>query len=206
MNAETFARLQRLRMETTEAGYALDELRPRFQALANREPTRAVSAYQLFQTPPHLAKNLVALLGLQAGERVLEPSAGLGRILDALPVSTLSEAVAVEMAAACAAELFRQNRENVRLLQRDFLTCSPSELGTFDAVAMNPPFHMRSDIRHIEHAFSFVRPGGRVAAFMLDTPHREILRSRASVWEKIPAGAFSSEGTRVATILALFHK
>lgn len=193
-------------MENDAAGYAMDEMRPRFERLADRHTNgtapMAVSAFQLFQTPAPLASRMTALLGLKGGERILEPSAGLGRILDALEPFQPSEVVAVESAKDCAAELFRQDRERVTIKQRDFLTCSTEDLGTFDAVAMNPPFHMRADIRHILHAVSFLRTGGTLAALCLDTHHRHTaLRHLASSWEEIPAGTFQGEGTNVATVL-----
>jgi SAM-dependent methyltransferase len=202
-----FHRLHALRMDNDDAGYALAELRPRFAALKGRHEAgtapRAVSAFQLFQTPADLAARLVALLGLAGGERVLEPSAGLGRLLDALAPFRPREIVAVEVAPVCAGELFRQARPDVELRQRDFLAVKPADLGApFDAVAMNPPFHLRDDVRHILHARTFLRPGGVLAAICLDTPHREAaLRPLAATWARLPAGTFAAEGTRVATVL-----
>jgi predicted RNA methylase len=207
MNGPAFARLHGLRMENDAAGYAMDEMRPRFLQLAARHENgtapRAVSAFQLFQTPPELAARLVAALGDSVRGRILEPSAGLGRILDVLP--TGCDVVAVEMAPQCAGELYQQNRPGVRILQRDFLACTVAEFGLFDAVAMNPPFHMRADIRHILHALTFLKPGGKLAALCMDTRHRaEALRGLAHSWEVIPAGAFNKEGTGVGTVLATF--
>lgn len=198
-----FHRLHNLRMENDAAGFTMQEMRPRFERMANRHENgtapRAVVAYQLFQTPPELAARLVALLDLKPLERVLEPSAGLGRLLDAIPREC--ETVAVEIAPQCARELYETNRVNVHILQRDFLTVTCDEIGEFDAVAMNPPFHLRSDIKHILWAFSFLKPGGRLAALCLDTPHREAaLKPLASTWERVE-GAFGKEGTRVNTIL-----
>jgi predicted RNA methylase len=207
MNAPTFNRLHGLRMENDEAGYRMDEMRPRFQALAQRHETgtapRAVTAFQLFQTPPAIAAQLVAMIGRERlTGAVLEPSAGLGRILDAIRPSVPVATVAVEVAPQIAAELYRQQREGVKLVQRDFLATTPAELGLFDAVVMNPPFHMRADIRHIEHARRFLKPGGRLAAICLDTHHREkALKPIASQWIKLDAGAFKNEGTNVATVM-----
>lgn len=209
MNGPTFNRLHGLRMENDAAGYAMQEQAPRFAKLAARHENgtapRAVSAFQLFQTPPELAARLVAALELKPGARVLEPSAGLGRILDALAPYRPAQVVAVEVAAACAAELFRQNRPGVDLRQADFLDKTPAGLGLFDAVAMNPPFHMRADIRHILHARTFLKPGGRLATLCFDTPSRaKALQHLAATWERIPAGTFGKEGTRVPTVLATF--
>lgn len=206
MSNAGFHRLHALRMENDAAGFAMEEMRPRFERMANRHENgtapRAVSAYQLFQTPPDLARRLVDLLELKPADRLLEPSAGLGRLLDCIPPLEPCSTVAVEIAPALAGALYSQHRERVQIIQRDFLAQSPDELGSFDAVAMNPPFHMRSDIRHILHAAKFLKPGGKLAALCMDTPHRETaLRPIATTWEKIPAGAFKGEGTNVPTIL-----
>jgi predicted RNA methylase len=199
-------RLHNLRMENDAVKFAMDEQRPRFERMAGRHENgtapRAVSAFNLFQTPREVAARLVASLGLAPGARVLEPSAGLGRLLDALAPFHPAEVVAVELAPACAGELYRQERAGVRLIQGDFLDVHPKALGLFDAVVMNPPFHLRADIRHIDHARAFLKPGGRLAALCLDTPHREkALRDLCATWERLDAGTFGKEGTRVATIV-----
>lgn len=205
MNASTFNRLHSLRMENDAAKFAQAEMRPRFDRLAHRHENgsapRAVSAFQLFQTPPEIAARLVAALGsLPSLARILEPSAGLGRILDAMPRQW--ETVAVEVAPQCARELYEANRINVRIVQRDFLTVTPAELGLFDAVAMNPPFHLRADIRHILHARQFLKPGGTLAALCFDTPSRaQALRPLAATWETLPPGTFAKEGTHVGAVL-----
>lgn len=210
MKPATFHRLHTLRMENDAARYAQEEQAPRFARLAGRHENgaapRAVVVYNLFQTPAALAAQLVALLDLQPGARVLEPSAGLGRLLDALAPYQPAEVVAVDSAPQCAAELYTQERAGVIIKQRDFLTCTPAELGLFDAVAMNPPFHLRADIRHIRHALQFLKPGGRLAALCLDTPHREeAFKSQAEEWIKIEPGAFKAEGTGIAPVLMLLR-
>jgi predicted RNA methylase len=196
-------RLHTLRMENDAAGFAMAEMSPRFEALRTRHEDgtapQAISAPQLFQTPPEIAARLAASLKLAPAARVLEPSAGLGRLVDALKPYQPAEIVAVEHAADCARVLFQ--RGDVSLRQRDFLAVQRAELGTFDAVAMNPPFHMRADIRHIQHAIKFLKPGGRLAGICMDTPHREkALRRMCSEWEALPAETFAKEGTRVPTI------
>lgn len=201
-----FYRLHALRMENDAAGFAMEAMRPRFDSLAHRHENgtapRVVSVYQLFQTPPEIAARLVALLGLKLGARVLEPSAGLGRLLDALAPYDPSEIVAVENAAECAGELFRQDRAKVVIKQRDFLTIEPDELGLFDAVVMNPPFHLRADIRHIEHARQFLKADGVLAAICMDGPAREErLRPHASSWIRLEPGAFRAEGTNIDAVM-----
>lgn len=211
MNAEAFNRLHALRMANTEAGYRFSGLRSRFERIADRHENgtapRAVVVYQLFQTPPEVASRMAALLGLKPGERILEPSAGLGRLLDAVAPYRPSEVVAVEQSADCARELYAQERQGVTLKQGDFLAMTPNDLGDFDAVIMNPPFHRGADIRHIEHAFRFLRPGGRVVALCLATDsRRQRFEPIADQWEDLPEGTFGKEGTRVATSMMLIRE
>lgn len=209
MNPATYNRLLDLQDDNNAAGALMESMRPRFQALATRHEDgtapRAVSAFQLFQTPASIAGMMAEALNLRPGARVLEPSAGLGRLLDALPRYAPREVVAVEMAPQLAAELFR--RTDITLKQRDFLTVRPEELGEFDAVIMNPPFHLRADIRHILWAFEFLSNGGLLVALCMDTPERErVLRPLSTSWKNIPKGAFGAEGTQVPTVMLTIQK
>ncbi len=193
-------------MENDAVKFAQEEMRGRFERLADRHENgtqpRSVAVHQLFQTPPEIADRLVSLLDLAPGAWILEPSAGLGRLLDALKPLQPSEVVAIEIDPKCTGELFRQERERVVIKQRDFLTCSPVADGVFDAVIMNPPFTMRSDIRHILHALKFLRPGGQLVAICMDTEKREReLKPLACEWIKLPADTFKETGTHVATVM-----
>jgi predicted RNA methylase len=222
MNA--FHRLHQLRMENDAAGFAMQEMKPRFDRLAGRHENGAapvaVSAYQLFQTPVPIAAQLAALLGLKHGgvdpstARVLEPSAGLGRLIDAIlhpiqmPIAP-AEVVAVEMEPVLCRHLYENydscNGEKT-LYQRDFLTMKPAETGLFDAIIMNPPFHMRSDIKHILHALTFLKPEGKLAAICMKGPHREkALRPLASKWISLDPAAFKETGTHVQTAMLLIE-
>jgi predicted RNA methylase len=191
-------------MENDATRYAMDEERARFDRIANRHDNGtapvAVTAYQLFQTPPELARRMAELAEIDASTSVLEPSAGLGRLLDAIASREPRNVTACEIAPQLCRHLYK--REEVRLLNRDFLTVDPAELPLFDRVVMNPPFHMRADIKHIRHALTFLRPGGILVALALDTEHRaEALKPIAEQWERIDEGTFAKEGTRVACVL-----
>lgn len=205
------SRLEALQIETVLARATMATIRPRFQRLVERHQNgtapRAVSAFNLFQTPHELAERMAMSVPIHSGSRILEPSAGLGRIVDALLARGAREVVAVEVASQIAAELYRIDRPKMRLIQRDFLTVTPEEIGLFDAVVMNPPFHMRADIRHIQHARTFLKSGGKCVALCLDTHQRETaLRHLAATWERLPESTFAKEGTHVRTILATFTR
>ena len=213
MKLPDLSRLHDLRMATTAAGYELDAMRDRFNALRSRHEDgtapQAVSAHQLFQTPEPVAARLAALLpGFSGSARVLEPSAGLGRILRALQdVPGIAETVAVEVDRELCGCLFRMDLPGVRIMQRDFLTVTPDETGLFDAVAMNPPFTMRADIAHIRHALTFIKPGGTLAGIcMAGRQREEALWDIAETWEELPAGTFRESGTNVPSILFSIRK
>ena len=201
MNA--FQRLHNLRMENTAAGYAMQEQRGRFAALKSRHDDgtapRAISAFNLFQTPKEIAEQMVELACVEPGARVLEPSAGLGRLIDAVKTKA-GEIVAVEIAPQCARELYARN--DCQLRQGDFLTMTQERLGLFDSVLMNPPFHLRADVKHILHARKFLQPAGALVALCMATTHREdALRSLCSHWQVLPAQSFKTEGTKIDVVL-----
>jgi phospholipid N-methyltransferase len=206
-------------MRNTETGYRMDEMRSRFDRLRDRHTNgtapQAIAAHQLFQTPPALAARMVELADIQPGHAVLEPSAGLGRILRPILERNPASVTACEVNADLAGELFR-TFPGVTLWQGDFLERRPTYEGggsllvkpfpnappVFDRIVMNPPFTMRSDLRHIEHARQFLATGGVLVGLCLSTHHRETaLRDSCDVWEVIPAGTFRAEGTGVETIL-----
>lgn len=210
MNATVFDRLRALRMENDEVRCMQESIRPRFERMANRHENgtapRAVSAYQLFQTPRELAYKLAAMLRLSPGKRVLEPSAGLGNLVAAVSSYQPSEIVAVDVSPECTGELYRQNRPGVVIKQRDFLELTPDDIGLFDAVIMNPPFHMRSDILHIKHALEFLKPRGKLAAICLNGYQREELKFMASEWVELERGTFKTSGTNVPTVMLTINK
>jgi methylase of polypeptide subunit release factors len=106
--------------------------------------------------------------------------------------------LACELDATLAGELFAQFPQ-VALSQGDFLE---KNLGEFDRIAMNPPFHMRADIAHILHAAGHLAPSGVLVGLCLATRDREdALRPLCDHWETIQAGAFRAEGTNVETVL-----
>lgn len=168
---------------------------------------QVVSAPQLFPTPASLAARMIEMAGIMTGHAVLEPSAGTGRILEALdtvcPIDSLS-VTAVELNHALAARLTARFPQ-AGTICRDFLEYG-EEPGTFDRILMNPPFVQAQDIDHIRHALRFLKPGEQFAAICANGPRQaEQLRALAeesgSIWEPLPAGTFSESGTGVHAVL-----
>lgn len=197
-------------LEVTEAvNEEMIEERPRFVALAKNEAApRVVSAHQLFQTPPALAARVVGLLGSLG--RTLEPSAGLGRIFHAIrQAAPTAPVVLVEQSPECCGELYRQTEgdANAELVQGDFLALDAGRLGLFDSIAMNPPFKMGTDVKHIRHAMTLLAHGGRLVSLCANGPkQRAALLPIASEWIELPADSFKSEGTRVESAVFVYEK
>ncbi len=163
---------------------------------------QVVVAPQLFPTPAGLAAEMVEVAGIRPGDDILEPSAGTGAILAALPnVRPHGTVTAVEINQRLADGLREIADETICA---DFLECNGS-LGKFDKILMNSPFAPNAaDIRHIEHARRFLKPGGRLVAICADGPRqRERLQPIASEYRPLPAGTFKNAGTMVNTALVV---
>ena len=169
-----------------------------------------------YPTTPSLSRELVDLAGIAPGERVLEPSAGMGALVSEL-VARGAAVDAVEWATARNSFLREEyaGRANV-LHENDFLRVPPS--ADYDAVVMNPPFSVprnrHADQDHVMHALRFLRPGGRLVALMApasaDARHDARTRefhewmTNAGVtvqWIPVAAGRFRISGTETPTVI-----
>ena len=99
------ARIEANKARESEREQDAQEAAP-FEAIkdALRAGVQVVVAPQLFPTPPALAARMVDLAGIEAGDRVLEPSAGTGNIAKAIRQVGV-EAVCVEINPALAKTL-----------------------------------------------------------------------------------------------------
>jgi len=197
-------RLLHLREQTEAVDADMIGERARFKRLRKAEAPRAVSAFNLFQTPPELADCMVANLPtLGDGSRVLEPSAGLGRLFHAIRRKAPGALVTlVESSPDCCAELYRaiDGDESAHLAQRDFLNFS--DLDGFDFIVMNPPFKRGADVKHIKHARGLLKPGGVLVALCYDgSAQNKHLKPIADTWTPLGSDLFKTEGTRAAVVM-----
>lgn len=188
-----------------------EDLKARIEAMraSVQAGVKVVSAPNLFPTPPELAARMVELADIEPGQSILEPSAGTGNILKAIATGLcINDALGVKGSGVPVwaveinpqlAEALRDRWQWVSVINRDFLDCN-GDLGTFDRILMNPPFDHGSDIKHIEHALGFLKPGGRLVGLCANgTRQREAFQPIAEHWEDLPAGTF--EGTGVCAAL-----
>jgi protein-L-isoaspartate O-methyltransferase len=163
---------------------------------------QVVSVPQLFPTPPALAAKIVELAELSPGQKVLEPSAGTGAILEAVAAACVDlDVTAVEISRELAERLGGRWRD---VRNADFLELSAEQLGCFDRIVMNPPFASGQDIQHILRARDLLRPGGRIVAVCAAGPRQHtallpLVKASGGTWEELPADTFA--GTSVRAIL-----
>ena len=207
-------KLKQLAQANKRKAIDMQEEAGRFARLASRHENgtapRAISAFNLFQTPDHIAQRMAAIVAehVEPGARILEPSAGLGRLYRALIQNIERPQIAlVENSPDCVRELYQMTEDDklATLSKTDFLDFEPGAM--FDAVCMNPPFKMGLDIKHIRHALSLIRTGGvLVSLCYAGARQRKAFELDADHWELLPADTFKPEGTSAQAALVIIHK
>ena len=166
--------------------------------------------YQFFATPEAKAVEAVEeirkTLGTVRGKRGLEPSAGTGALAN-VARQMGADMVVIEAWNVNAIKLRAQGYD---VIERDFLSVTPEEIGTFDFVLANPPFTRNQDIQHVMHMLQFIRPGGALSVIMSTSwlegktkahaQFKEFLATQDVTVTAIEAGAFQESGTGVPTV------
>lgn len=168
-----------------------------------------------FQTPEAIAQRM-AEWAVRSGDTVLEPSAGMGRLVRAAFDAGASLVACVELdeKRADGLRVFLPDAD-VTVVCADFLTVGPEQVSTdFDAIVMNPPFTNGAAARHILHAMRFLKRGGRLATlaprslqFREDAAHKELrqLIDKDDI-EMLESKSFATEGTNIDILLATWQK
>jgi predicted RNA methylase len=182
------------------------------EAMDAIEPIILTGEYRLtkqdfgqFDTPEDLAASVVKLAMVDEGIHVLEPNIGIGRIAQAAErCGGIIHGFEIDVSRAAKAQALLP-KSNIKVA--DFLQ---EEVDPhFDRVVMNPPFAKQDDIRHVLHAFPFLKAGGRLVAIMsnsvmfrdnkLTKDFRDFVAMRGGTIDALPEGSFKSSGTGVNT-------
>jgi hypothetical protein len=163
---------------------------------AKKQASTAVSKdLQYYPTPIAVVDKIVADLGNIKGQRILEPSCGCGRFLDALRRAG-GDCFGIEYDPGRAEQARAKGH---RVFRGNFLEAPPTK--DRDLVVMNPPFYGRHYAKHIWHALKFLKPGGKLVAILpasarYDHGELDDLKPR---WSDLPVGSFSESGTNINT-------
>lgn len=141
------------RPKSTEEAEALEISQLKREAVWQKIP-------DYFPTPQHLLERMIQLAGLESGMRVLEPSAGSGSIC--LEV----RAAGIEPDCFEVSPTLREilTRQGFNLIGEDFIEATPKPI--YHRVIMNPPFSLGNDICHVQQAFKWLVPGGRLVSIV----------------------------------------
>jgi predicted RNA methylase len=187
------------------------------------DPVRALerrlvgfNAPGFFPTPRPLAAQMAELAEIGHGTRVLEPSAGSGRLADAAR-DRGGFVTCIECNHTLHQLLIAKGHRAVLARFPE----TPLAIEAFDAVVMNPPFEDGQDGRHVREAFERLVPGGRLVAITGEHPWfaNDVASTRFRAWvatvclfhdEKLPAETFNAsdvtQRTGVATRLIGIRK
>lgn len=174
---------------------------------------------QFYPTPKAVIDRVIADLGDLRGKRVLEPSCGDGRIMDALRDKG-AQPFGIEV------DPFRAGLARAKghgVMTHNFLTIAPQDgmagiyWREFDLVVMNPPFCGKHYAKHVSHATRFLKPGGLLVAILpitARTDHGLLGRDWAEKhgmqidgyysrdgFKDLPVGSFRESGTGINTTI-----
>jgi hypothetical protein len=167
-----------------------------------RQSTEVAKDLQYYPTPREVVERIIDGLSNLKGQKILEPSSGCGRFLDALRkagADVLGIEVNPERAQQC------RDRGH-KVLTANFLETVPT--ADFDRVIMNPPFYGKHYAKHVRHALKFLKPGGTLTAILPITARYDhgllddLTGNRArwsQPWNDLPVGSFRESGTNINT-------
>lgn len=164
MNIETPAELRAALREfigLRETAKEPDKIKQMERAMIGRKN----DGFDFFPTPSAAADDAIAAADIKEGMTVYEPQAGMGHIADRIREAGVEPDVGE--IATDRRELLEAKGYNI--VSRDFLDMriedTPNGEG-YDRIIMNPPFSDRRDAMHVQHAYSLLKPGGRLVSIM----------------------------------------
>ncbi len=181
--------------------------------IAEGEKRNLKKEFQFFGTPDVLAEQLVILANPKKTNKILEPSAGQGVIVNAInKYCEPSEIFCYELMPLN--QTFLNKIKNINLLGDDFLLAP--EKNKYDIIIANPPFSKNQDIEHIYKMYSLLVDKGRLVTMC--SPHYQNSSNKKELafkqWlydinadiQDVPAGMFKESGTNIRTLIITINK
>lgn len=157
-------------------------------------------SHQYYWTPARVADLAVAAAGIQAGQTVLEPSAGQGALAEAVLRATGIRPTCVELSEVHC-EVLRAKGFDAGC--GDFLAWSKSDARRFDRVVMNPPFNSGRWQAHLEAAAGMVTDAGRLVSVLpASSKGKDVLPGWSVSWSMPIPGEFADTNVSVVILTA----
>ena len=170
--------------------------------------------FQYFPTPSEVCDWIIDYYSLiQPTDTILEPSAGAGNFIQSIQKHYPTKVVyCYEIQPELQEEL--KQIPNAKLLGADFLAVNPHAI--YEKIIMNPPFAKNQDIAHIQHAYKFLKDGGRLISICSkhwkhssnkkETAFRDWLETLNYDTCEIESGAFKESGTMISSMILVIDK
>lgn len=112
-----------------------------------------------YPSPSNAIAKMLEVAQLDPKHSVLEPSAGSGDLASAIALLGISKLDCFELDSLLQKALKLQG---FNVLGDDFLQSQPQPI--YDRILANPPFSRNGVARHTQHAFQFLKPGGKLVS------------------------------------------
>ncbi len=156
---------------------------------------------QFYGTPPDLAAKVVGLAEIKGTDKILEPSAGKGSLVKEILIYTEDiDIIEIDVSDFnYCVNTFKINKG----YNQDFLNFEKDI--SYDKIIMNPPFTRNTWINHIEHAWNFLKSGGKLVAICPNATHntkyQKFIESKKYKITELESGLFKDEGTNISTMI-----
>lgn len=131
-------------------------------------------------TPIPIINEMINALGkISPQEKILEPSAGYGHIVDQLVKKTLLRPNQIDVIEPNADLRKVLYMKGYNLVDYDILGYKPNI--QYDKIIMNPPYDNGSDVLHLLHCYELLKPGGKLVCIL---PENNFIPSKQSGYEK----------------------
>jgi len=167
------------------------------EPIQKRAGTAIAKDLQYYPTPKEVVERVLSQIYLKPGDKVIEPSCGCGRFLDEI-VKKGANVIGFEVDET-RAEIAKSKGHEV--LKRNFLEVPATP--DYDYVIMNPPFTGKGYMKHINHAFKFLKSCGTLVSILPCTAKYDHGLLDAEFprgnWKDLPIGSFRESGTNINT-------
>lgn len=196
-----------------------NDAQPYIDRLMGGESVNIKKEFQFFGTPKNLAERLVKLAKIKLTDKLCEPEAGQGAIIDEIILQHPSNDIFIcEKMDINLRILSKKYKDNSHVyfchpLNDDFLEFDG---GGFDKIIANPPFQNNQDISHIKKMYEVLAPEGRLVS--MASKHWQLSKNRKETefrnWLnkvnaeiiEVRAGTFKESGTNIAAVIIVIDK
>lgn len=151
---------------------------------------------QYYPTPKNVAELIISDVYIQDGMKILEPSCGDGRLIEAvLDVNQNVNVFGIEVSRE---RVLEARQKGFAVQEANFLDVTPTP--EYDVIVMNPPFYGKHYQKHVEHAKKFLKEGGTLVSILpASARYSHGFIKDGYRWRDLPIASFAESGTNVPT-------